>query len=131
MEKQRAILESVIKEEIDFISYVDLEDGMVHTIVTNEDADVMPPIDGDYQKVNDVTIPKYVHPEDREMCEREFRLERLQENLQKKERFVINYRLLCGGEYRRIIMKKNRIARERFMMQCWRQSVRIVPRVNF
>ena len=99
MEKQRAILESVIKEEIDFISYVDLEDGMVHTIVTNEDADVMPPIDGDYQKVNDVTIPKYVHPEDREMCEREFRLERLQENLQKKERFVINYRLLCGGEY--------------------------------
>ena len=29
MEKQRAILESVIKEEIDFISYVDLEDGMV------------------------------------------------------------------------------------------------------
>lgn len=46
MEKQRAILESVIKEEIDFISYVDLEDGMVHTIVTNEDADVMPPIDG-------------------------------------------------------------------------------------
>ena len=70
MEKQRAILESVIKEEIDFISYVDLEDGMVHTIVTNEDADVMPPIDGDYQKVNDVTIPKYVHPEDREMCER-------------------------------------------------------------
>ena len=52
MEKQRAILESVIKEEIDFISYVDLEDGMVHTIVTNEDADVMPPIDGDYQKVN-------------------------------------------------------------------------------
>ena len=101
MEKQRAILESVIKEEIDFISYVDLEDGMVHTIVTNEDADVMPPIDGDYQKVNDVTIPKYVHPEDREMCEREFRLERLQENLQKKERFVINYRLLCGGEYRR------------------------------
>lgn len=84
MEKQRAILESVIKEEIDFISYVDLEDGMVHTIVTNEDADVMPPIDGDYQKVNDVTIPKYVHPEDREMCEREFRLERLQENLQKK-----------------------------------------------
>ena len=43
---------------------------MVHTIVTNEDADVMPPIDGDYQKVNDVTIPKYVHPEDREMCER-------------------------------------------------------------
>lgn len=101
MEKQRAILESVIKEEIDFISYVDLADGMVHTIVTNEDADVMPPIDGDYQKVNDMAIPKYVHPEDREMCEREFRLERLQENLQKKERFVINYRLLCGGEYRR------------------------------
>ena len=99
MEKQRAILESVIKEEIDFISYVDLEDGMVHTIVTNEDADVMPPIDGDYQKVNDMAIPEYVHPEDREMCEREFRLERLQENLQKKERFVINYRLLCGGEY--------------------------------
>ena len=60
MEKQRAILESVIKEEIDFISYVDLEDGMVHTIVTNEDADVMPPIDGDYQKVNDVTIPMYI-----------------------------------------------------------------------
>ena len=29
MEKQRAILESVIKEEIDFISYVDLADGMV------------------------------------------------------------------------------------------------------
>ena len=26
MEKQRAILESVIKEEIDFISYVDLAD---------------------------------------------------------------------------------------------------------
>ena len=74
MEKQRAILESVIKEEIDFISYVDLADGMVHTIVTNEDADVMPPIDGDYQKVNDMAIPEYVHPEDRERCGREFRL---------------------------------------------------------
>ena len=85
MEKQRAILESVIKEEIDFISYVDLADGMVHTIVTNEDADVMPPIDGDYQKVNDMAIPEYVHPEARERCGREFRLERLQENLQKKE----------------------------------------------
>ena len=97
MEKQRAILESVIKEEIDFIAYVDLADGIVHTIVTNEDADVMPPIDG----VNDSVIPKYVHPEDREMCEREFKLERLQENLQKKERFVINYRLLCGKEDRR------------------------------
>lgn len=101
MEKQRAILESVIKEEIDFISYVDLADGVVHTIVTNEDADVMPPINGDYQKVNDSAISEYVHPEDREMCEREFKLERLQENLQKKERFVINYRLLCGEEYRR------------------------------
>ena len=101
MEKQRAILESVIKEEIDFISYVDLADGMVHTIVTNEDADVMPPIDGDYQKVNDMAIPEYVHPEDRERCGREFRLEHLQENLQKKEHLVINYRLLCGGEYRR------------------------------
>ena len=101
MEKQRAILESVIKEEIDFISYVDLADGMVHTIVTNEEADVMPPLDGNYQKVNDVAIPEYVHPDDREMCEREFRLERLKENLQKKERLVINYRLLCGEEYRR------------------------------
>ena len=30
MEKQRAILESVIKEEIDFISYVDLELSLIH-----------------------------------------------------------------------------------------------------
>ncbi len=101
MEKQRAILESVIKEEIDFISYVDLADGVVHTIVTNEETDVMPPADGDYQKVNDMAISKYVHPEDREMCDREFRLERLQENLKNKDRFVISYRLLCGEKYRR------------------------------
>ena len=58
MEKQRAILESVIKEEIDFISYVDLADGMVHTIVPNEDADVMPPIDGDYQRDNSTEYRK-------------------------------------------------------------------------
>lgn len=38
MEKQQGNFGERYKRRNCFISYVDLEDGMVHTIVTNEDA---------------------------------------------------------------------------------------------
>ena len=104
MDKQQKIMERAIKEEMDFIAYVDMETGVLRTIVTNAQSCVLPPECGDYQEINDTYIPQYIHPEDRERCKSEFLLSNIREKLSEKERVEVSYRLLCGGEYRRKTM---------------------------
>lgn len=106
-EIEQEILENVVRGELDFITYVDVATREARVIITNENTDVMPPICGNYEEVNAQTIPVYVHPEDREYCEKQFSMSYIQEELAKRELVVISYRLLCGEEYRR---KEMRIA---------------------
>lgn len=99
--KEQEMIENVLKSELDFITYVDVDTGRYHVIITNADADVTPPPNGDYAAVNDKTIPEYVHPEDQEECARALKISNIQKELENKEHLVVPYRLLCGSSYRR------------------------------
>lgn len=98
---RQEILEDVVKEEIDFITYVDIATEEFHVITIKEDGMICLPQEGNYTEVNKESIPKYVHPGDVEYCEQQFALQNLIEELEKKERVVMFYRVLCGEEYRR------------------------------
>lgn len=99
--KEKEIIENVLKSELDFITYVDADTGICHTIITNEGTEVTPPPYGDYADVNEVAIPKYVHPDDQEECARTLLLSNIIEELGSKDHIVVSYRLLCGSAYRR------------------------------
>ncbi len=99
--KERQILENVVKGELDFITYVDVATREANVIITNADADVMPPLTGDYDAINAENIPLFVHPDDQERLARQMDLSRIVEELDWRGRMVVSYRLLCGGEYRR------------------------------
>ena len=68
--KEQEILENVVKAELDYITYVDVETGETEVIVTNEEAGVPSAFAGDYETVNEKTVLDFVHPEDREYCEK-------------------------------------------------------------
>lgn len=98
---KQEILEDVVKEEIDYITYVDVATEEFHIITIKEDGRTHLPQTGNYTEVNKESIPKYVHPGDVEYCEQQFALQNLIETLEKKDRVVMFYRVLCGEEYRR------------------------------
>ncbi len=98
--KEQEILKNVIKEELDFITYVDVNTGICHVIVTNPATEVMPPDGYDYETVNRRSIPVFVHPEDREDCEQKLTLSYVREELSKKPYMTVVYRLLCKDCYR-------------------------------
>lgn len=100
-EKEQEILENVLKAEIDFITYVDVNTRVAKVIVTNEETDVTPPDEGDYDEINKKAIPVFVHPEDQEYCAKQLDISYIQEELEKKDHMVVAYRLLCGEQYRR------------------------------
>lgn len=99
--KEREIIENVVKAELDFITYVDVGTGIFHTIITNADSNVAPPLVGDYTRKNAITIPAFVHPEDQAYCTKQLELSCIQEELEKKDHLVVPYRIRCGEEYRR------------------------------
>ena len=98
--KEQEILKNVIKEELDFITYIDVNTGICHVIVTNPSAEVIPPDGYDYETVNRRSIPVFVHPEDRENCEQKLTLSYVREELSKKPYMTVVYRLLCKDCYR-------------------------------
>ena len=100
-EKEMEILEDVVRAEIDFITYVDVNTRVTRTIITDEQTDVTPPAEGDYDETNREAIPVFVHPEDREYCEKQLAIPFIQQELEKKDHMVVSYRLLCGECYRR------------------------------
>ena len=100
-EKEQEILENVLKSEIDFISYVDVNTRETKVIIINPVTEVTPPAVSDYDEVNRTAIPLYVHPEDREYCTKQLEIPYIQEQLEHKEHMVVTYRLLCSGNYRR------------------------------
>lgn len=98
---EQNIVKNVVKAELDFITYVDLETGIARVIVTKEDTDVVPPAEGMYADINCKAIPVYVHPEDQEHCKRQLELSYIREELEQRDHMVVSFRLLCGQEYRR------------------------------
>ena len=104
MEMQQNIIKNVLKEDTDFIAYVNLDTEEIHTIMTNENCSVVPPLQGDYSAIIEESVSKLVHPDDREECQRELSLANIQKQLEQRERFELLYRLWCGSEYRRKIM---------------------------
>lgn len=99
--EEQEILKNVLKSELDFITYVDLNTRIARVIVTNQETDVTPPPEGDYDEINRNAIPVYVHPEDQEYCSRQLEISFIQKELEKKDHMVVPYRLLCGEQYRR------------------------------
>lgn len=99
--KEQEILENVVKAELDFITYVDVETREAHMIVTKEELDVSLPRSGDYDTVNQEYISRCVHPEDQEHYAQQMKLSNIRLELEKKERMVIICRCIYGGNYRR------------------------------
>lgn len=100
-EKEQEILENVLKAEIDFITYVDVNTRVAKVIVMNEETSVTPPDEGDYDETNKKAIAAFVHPEDQEYCARQLDIPYIQKELEEKDHIVVAYRLLCGEQYRR------------------------------
>ena len=99
--KEQQILENVLKAELDFISYVDVNTGEYRVILTNEETEIAPSECGSYAHTVADDIQNYIHKEDREYCTRQFELSNIQKELETKERMVVAYRLLCKDMYRR------------------------------
>lgn len=97
---QQDIINSVLEEETDYIAYVTLETGKLHTIVSSGSSDTLPK-EGDYDSVIAACILKRLHPEDSEMCEKQLALVQLQKQLEQSTRCEILYRILCGKDYHR------------------------------
>ena len=99
--KELEILESTLREELDFITYVDVKTQIARVIVTNEDAHVLPPEVGDYNAFGPKSIKEFIHSEDLDHVIRQLALENIKKELESKERFILSFRLLCGEVYRR------------------------------
>lgn len=98
---RKNILEEAVRSEIEFVSYVDVETETVHTIVTNESAEVLPDAGVDYTAMNDGKIPQYVHPEDVEECMEQFDIGHIKKTLETQDVVSIFYRLKHqDGSYR-------------------------------
>lgn len=99
--KEQEILENVVKAELDFMTYVDVESRESHMIITNEGLEITPPKAGDYDTIKQELISKCVHPEDKEHFAQQMELANIQHELEQKERVVIICRCICSGEHRR------------------------------
>lgn len=100
-EKWHEIMSEVIREEMDFAAYVNVKTEVLSTIVTNKDTEVLSPITGNYIKIVEEFIPRYVHPKDRSLCRECLELSYIKGELECKEKIMIEYRLLLGDIYRR------------------------------
>lgn len=100
-EKEQEILRSVVKEELDFISYVDVDTEKFHTIVTNHESDGVPPLVGTFSEEVEKIVTQYVHPGDRDHCMQHFALPYIKKELERRDSMCVSFRLLCGSHYRR------------------------------
>lgn len=99
--KEHEIIENVVREEIDFISYVDTDTEELNIIITNQKGLRIPRSGGKFEKVMEGFVSSYVHPDDRERCKEVLNLEYIRSELKHRDRIVLPYQLLCGDEYRR------------------------------
>lgn len=97
----RELMESVMKEEIDYITRIDAETEEINTIVFNEDKEVLPPVRGNFSEATGQYIAKYVHPDDREYYREHMDLQHIRKELENRESVSIIYRLFCRKKYRR------------------------------
>lgn len=101
MKDSRELMESVMKEEIDYITRIDLDTEEINTIVLNEEKEVLPPVKGNFSEVTGQYISKYIHPDDREYYREHMDLPRICKELENREKVSILYRLFCRKKYRR------------------------------
>lgn len=99
--KEQEILESIVKAELDFIIYVDVETKDTHVIVTKEGMELTLSKDGEYDAIKQELITKYVHPEDKDHFAQQMELANIELELSQKERAIIICSCICGGAYRR------------------------------
>lgn len=99
--KEIDIVMDVVQEELDFICYVDVETEDTHTILAKKTQFGNAPMDGKYAEVIGASIAKYVHPADREYCEKRVALEEVKKELREHERIVIVYRVLIQNVCRK------------------------------
>lgn len=99
---KNGIFRDVVQNEIEYISYVDVETHEERVLILDKDSEVIPEQNGNYEAINEECIPKYVHPDDMEYCNQQFDLEYIKEQLKEQEQISITYRLkYLDGTYRR------------------------------
>lgn len=98
---EQEILENVIREEIDYVLYVDVDTKEQHTIIANEACDTVPPANGNYTDILQNYMMPAVHPEDKAYCDTAFELSNIQKKLEEEEKVQFTCRALCRGQYRR------------------------------
>lgn len=99
--KEQNIVKNVVRAELDFIIYVDMETEIARAIVAKEDTDVAPQAEWMYADIMRKAIPVYVHPEEQEYCKRQLELSYIKEELERRNHMTVSFRIHCGQEYRR------------------------------
>ncbi len=101
-ELRNHIIEDVVRSEIEFISYVDVDTQESMVIVTDASTEVLPDQNGIYSEVNKRCIPGYVHPDDMEACTEQFDLKNIINRLETEPAVIISFRIRYqDGSYRR------------------------------
>ena len=95
---RQEIFNSLVEENFDFATYLDLETKLIRLIEYTPDTVALPPAIGDYDTVNAANIPLYIWPEDREKCAREFNLDYIKTQLAKVPRLSLYYRTIASAQ---------------------------------
>lgn len=101
IEKRHEIMSEVMRDQMEYVIYVNLDTEILGTIVTNEKSQVVPPEIGNYTEVVNRHAIEYIHPEDVVDCMRQLQLSFIVMELESRDKISIEYRILCGTEYRR------------------------------
>lgn len=91
--KEQMTLESIVDEEVDFVSYLDLNDNSNHLIKIGASITLLPPKEAcDFDKMNEEYIPQYVYKEDRKLCYEEFYSKNIVDNLKNDRIHAVIFR---------------------------------------
>lgn len=99
--KEQEILMNAVQAELDFISYIDVNTGILYTIAANEECEFIPQQECSYQEVYAKLVSAFVHPADRAYCEEQLALEYMIKKLKRRGHWCVSYRMLCEHQYRR------------------------------
>lgn len=98
--KEQKIIENVLNSEFDFITCVDVDTKETKLIFHSENVDVVPADCLDYDTSRGQFISAFVHPEEKELIEKELAIPYIVKELKTKEHLVELYRMLCDGDFR-------------------------------
>lgn len=105
---QLLITDSVVAEDIDFVSYYEISTELSYVVTVKKGESSAPERkQHSYVKSVEKNIPKYIHPEDQVYCFQEFRIDHIRKMLEETETYFITFRVL--EQDGRILWKKMRI----------------------